>query len=390
MGRAFQLLDEHGSACVGEPAIDRLLYLGVTHQSAPLAIRELLHTDQDLGLQFAAACGDRGLSSLLVLSTCDRFEIYIFSSVKPLNDWLAITARVFGLSPACLAPYVSMFTGACAARHLLRVAAGMESRIIGEPHILCQLRHAFQKAKKIGTVGATLSTLCRSAIHTGKRVRKETDINRHRQSIVSLTIQDLQRTLRPRSHKRIAIVGTGTLATGFVAAMKDETNHLVVVSDRCDRARALAQSAGASAWTRGEWLAQLSTVDAVVMCTNCSSYVLNREVLASKVSRSLSIWDLSSPRSVEPSVGELSGVRLTHLDDLVQDLPDLQKGLSACEAIVQQELSRFMDWSIHRRVAPKISHLIKSMHHRARQDGRVIDTRRLHHQIMRLKKEAAA
>ncbi len=390
MGRAFQLHTENGATSASDAAIDRLLYLGITHQSASLCIRELLHTEKNIWQQISKTYSYHGASELLVLSTCDRFEIYVIDRQKSSDDWLATIARLFGLSPHFLSPYTKSLTGERAARHLLRVAAGMESRIIGEPHILSQLREAFNKAKKVGTVGATLSALCRSAIHTGKRVRKETNINRHRQSIVSLTIQNMKQTLRRGTPHRIAIVGTGTLATGFAAAMKDKANNLIVVSESIDRARTLANAAGASAWTRHEFLSQLPTIDAVVMCTTCSSYVLSREIIASSASDDLCIWDLSSPRSVEPSVNNLKGIKLTHLDELVQDLPVRQEELIACDVIVGQELSRLMDWSIHRRVAPKISRLIKSTHHQANQAGQVIDTRRLHHQIMRLKQEAAA
>ncbi len=390
MGCTVQLQADNGSTYMSEPTIDRLLYLGITHQSAPLAIRELLHTDQDIWHEFMTAPNHLEPTSLLVLSTCDRFEIYALSSRESLNDWLAAIARVFGLSPSCLAPYTRSLTGDHAARHLLRVTAGMESRIIGEPHILSQLRQAFDQAKKIGTVGATLSALCRSAIHTGKRVRKETDINGHRQSIVSLTLQDMQRTLHRLQNSRIAIVGTGTLASGFVAALKDEPTRLVVVSDSLDRAQTLASTANALAWTREEFLNQLPAIDIVVMCTTCSSYILDTTMLASAALGDLSIWDLSSPRAVEPSVGHLYSVCLTHLDDLVQNLPDRPQGQRDCEDIVQQELSRLIDWSNHRRAAPKISRLIKTTRHQASQDGQVIDTRRLHHQIMRLKQEAAA
>jgi len=390
MERTAQVHTGDDFSCMNEPTIDKLRYLGITYQSAPLAIREHLQTQPDVWYDIARQDRDSNLTNLLVLATCERFELYILPSRRPSTQWQANMAHIFGLSPLRMEKYVRSLEGEHAARHLFRVAAGLESRIIGEPHILCQLRQAFDKAKEAHKVGATLSALCRAAIHTGKRVRKETDINRHRQSIVSLTIQDMKRSLHCLQHKRVAIVGTGTLATGLALALKGCSNRIDVVSDSMSRARTLANRIDGWALSRISFLSQLSDFDAVIMCTTCSTYVLHHDMVAPARSGVLSIWDLSAPRSVEPSVGNLRGVKLMAMDDLIQGLPDRREGRKACESIVEQELSRLLTWSLHRRVAPSISRLIKIVRAQACRRGTVIDSRRLHDQIIRLKQEAAA
>ena len=171
---------------------DRLQYIGITHESAPLAIRESLRPDQGQRRAILERLAEVA-TGRLVLSTCERFELYAMSARTDTATWVRLLANWFHLPAALVSRHVQTLQGSGAARHFLRVAAGLESRIVGEVQILGQTRDAFLLAQSAGSLDAHLNALGRAAIRAGKRVRSETTLNAEARSIATITLDHLHR-----------------------------------------------------------------------------------------------------------------------------------------------------------------------------------------------------
>jgi len=164
---------------------DRLLYIGITHESAPLAIRESLRPDDRQRRAILKRLAEVA-AGRLVLSTCERFELYAMTACTDTAIWVRLLANWFHLPAALVARHVQSLQGSGAARHFLRVAAGLESRIVGEAQILGQARDAFLLAQSAAALDPYLNALGRSAIRAGKRVRSETTLNAEARSIATI------------------------------------------------------------------------------------------------------------------------------------------------------------------------------------------------------------
>ncbi|MBI4718112.1 MAG: glutamyl-tRNA reductase [Planctomycetes bacterium] len=369
----------------------RLLYLGATHRTAPLPVRERLRADTQVQVRLlnclAAAAAER-----LVVSTCERFEIYAWCDGDVTPEWHTALAGVLGADRALLEEHLHAFEGVAVAEHLLRVAAGLESRIVGEPHILGQVRRAFLLAGTAGATGPVLSALGRAAIHTGKRVRRETPINVEARSIASITADRIEEDFGLLQDRTVLILGTGRLALDVAVHLAARRAAIVVSSRSAERAAELALKVRGEAVGLADLRGVLQRVDAVVACTSAGSYLIDPRTLASRTSGRLRLWDLSVPRAIDPTVAGLPDITLEHLEGLVGSgcAPrQLHMGVAAAQRVVAEELERFARWLRERPAAPLIQELLRSgdgMDTAA--DG--ADRQSLHRRIMKLKLGVAA
>jgi len=368
--------------------MDSLHYLGITHANTPLHVRErasvsvgdlppLLHSLGDLAEQ------------RLILSTCERFEIYAYSNRGCAADWHQRLSAWFGLPCGTVANYVQTKCGAAAAEHLLRVGAGLESRIVGEPQVIGQLRTAYQRAVQCGSVGMMLHALSRSAIRTGKRVRHEAGLYHPGRSIVSITLAHAQRQVGLLAGRTAGIVGTGRLAEEVAAALwQRRANRIVVVSRDTSRARVLGERFGGEGIGIERLPSLLCDCDLLITCTTSPTAVVWLRTVRLLAGKRLCIVDLGVPRNVEPAVGTVPGVHLVHLDELVATTDRNERSIEAGR-IVADELERLLRWARERRVAPLIAELL----HRWEADERLNDRgagQALHQRIMGLKAGVAA
>lgn len=368
-----------------------LLCIGMTHQSAPLSIRE--QTRLDGGQQGALLAGLGELApERMILSTCERFEVYARPENAELGEWLGRLARWFHLSTDLLNRHCRIIAGPPVAEHLLRVAAGLESRIIGEPQILRQVRAAFLQADEAACLGPILSALGRAAIHAGRRVRRETSINTQARSVATVAVGRVERELGGLEGKTVLILGSGQLAGDLVACLARRRGcRILVVSSDAERADALAakfRGMGLSMARLREGIAQSA---AVIACTKRPSFVLERSAIGR--SQRLCIVDLGVPRNVDPAAGRMPGVRLIHLDELVGDEAACEDGIGRAAEIVAEELERFRVWHRDRRAAGEIAQLVAGPagDTRNRSDSDVRAAKRaLHLRIKRLKDAVAA
>jgi glutamyl-tRNA reductase len=310
-----------------------VLVVGLSHKGAPLATLErvaLTGDALDKLLHDVARSDD--VAGALVLSTCNRVEIYaevgkFHGAVAAICELLSRHSQV---PPAELTPCLYVHYEDRAVQHLLAVACGLDSMVIGESQILGQLRQALHVAREQGTLGRTLSDLGTLALRAGKRTHTETTVGAAGASLVSVGLQSAARHFADGAPvpaalegKRVLIVGAGSMSGLAVASVtKAGAVELTVASRTRQRAERLAASAGGRAGDMSGLVDLMAAADLVVTCTGASGHVISADMVRAALERRgapgvpLVLLDLAMPRDVDPDVAGLAGVALTDLETL--------------------------------------------------------------------------
>lgn len=392
--------------------IERLLYLGATHKTAALTVREQLAAGPERVPGLLSELR-RLTDEALVLNTCGRFEIYLVMSMSRQEDWPAWLGPILRQPASLLLEHMSMRTGKDAVGHALRVAAGLESRLIGEDQILGQIRRAFDLAMRRRAVGPMLSALFRAAIHAGRRVRTETELGRRSRSFARLAVEVVRSELscepahstdgKITNARTILILGTGSLARDVAEELKrNRYTRLRFVSRHIGRAQQLAAEYHGEGYGLDALPSLLRTCDAVIACASSmhaliSPWMFEGAGVATTVCAEewsghavpLTIVDLGVPRNVDPAVAALPGIVLRDLDAIQPPEAEYEESVIAAEQIVDHELRRYLDWLRGRAAAPRITQLLCSAGPAADMSDRAV-RRALHQRILQLKKEVAA
>jgi glutamyl-tRNA reductase len=296
-----------------------LLAVGVSHQTAPVALLE----------QFAMGTDDRvkalreliesdHVSEALVLATCNRIEV--FAEVEKFHggvtDVSRVLARQAGATVEELSPYVTVHYEDQAVAHLFTVAAGLDSMVVGETQVLGQLRAAYALAREEGAVGRALHPVAQRALRVGKRVHTETGIDRAGASLVSVALDRAEERIGSLDGTSVLVVGAGSMGA-LAATTLTRRGASVVVSSRTEaHAARLADSLGGRAAALSDLPAELAAADVLVTCTGATGLVVGVDVVAGAMSgrtRPLAVVDLALPRDVHPGVAALPGVHVVDL-----------------------------------------------------------------------------
>jgi glutamyl-tRNA reductase len=341
----------------------RIVVTGVSHDTAPLEVRERIHLhSEQLASVLTGMAGAPHISECVVLSTCNRLEVYaVCSGARGVS---AMLAGAFGERVSELKPYTYYHEGVSAVRHLFRVASGVDSLVLGEVQILGQVRRAWQSAHKAGTTGPVLSQLFHKAVALGKRVHSETTISRRPASVsyaaVALAKQIFGEGLRDR---RVLVIGTGEVGEGVARCLYEHGLHTTVVAHRqVERARTVARRYHADVILWEHLPQYLVLSDIVISSTAAPHTILQRrqiaEAMQARANRPLYLIDLAVPRDIDPTAAEVPGVHLHNIDDLQNvvhtGLQERQQALPEIEAMIEQETARFSEWLMARSVAPTI------------------------------------
>ena len=343
----------------------RLLAVGLSHRTAPVELRESVDFGR-AGLDAALhALAARGISpETVVLSTCNRAEVYALGDSDAAADALTrFFCDYHGLELAHLREHLYCHRGLDAARHLFRVAAGLDSLVVGEPQILGQVKTAYATASDLHFTGTVTHRLFHSAFAVGKRVRNETGLAEGAVSVsyaaIELAQQDLRRPLRPeRPHPRRRRDGRAhgrPPARAARARDHDRQPDAGVGREPGAAARRPRRAVARSA-------PRARAADIVVTATGAAEPVLTRatvdEAMRSRRNRPLFVIDIALPRDVEAAVGDLEQVFLYHMDDLQsivsENLARRGTELASAEAIVNEEVARFASWLQTREIVPTI------------------------------------
>jgi glutamyl-tRNA reductase len=287
------------------------------------------------------------------LQTCYRVELYarLTSGVDDARDELVeALSAAHGVSRELLLDHLYVHAGEDVARHLCRVASGLDSLVLGEAEILGQVGDAFESAVDAGTVGPGVSLLFRAAISAGRRARAETAIGANPATASSMALALAAGALGALTGKRLLVVGAGRIGLQTLKAADGRGIARIAVANRTlDRAAEVARRFGASVHGLDELAAALADADAVVSATSSESPVLRaalvREAMAGRTGRPLVVVDLAVPADVDRKAGDVPGVRLFDVDDLRAGLDDAMaarlREVPKVEALVEEEVERF-------------------------------------------------
>ena len=346
-----------------------LLALGVSHRTAPLALRERLAlTEGQAAGVLNALVTEPPISEAAAISTCNRTEIFLVAadSVEAETAALGVLARQASIRPTELLGPLYSLRGTDAARHLYRVTAGLESMIVGEAEIQGQVKRAYELALVEGATGPILNHLFRGALAAGKRARSETAIGEKGVSIPSVAVELAQRSIGDLASSRVLLVGAGETSELTARALAARGVEAVFVANRrYNRAIGLAERFGGTAVRIDELPAQLERADIVVSATDSPHHLIERSdlelVMSQRGKRPLLLIDLAVPRDIDPDTRELPGVTLQDVDDVQAIVERNTSGREAeavrAEGILDSELSRFERWLGSQEVVPTVTAL---------------------------------
>lgn len=356
-----------------------LLSVGIDHHQTEIAVREQLYaSDAQIGLLLDRLRGLPGLSESIVLSTCNRLEVYalVDSAVDDAAlDWIddvlvSCLSAFFHLPAETLRHALYVRRDDVAVTHLLRVAAGLESMIVGEAQILGQVRHALDVAEQVATGGRTLHRLFMAAIHAGKRARAETHINRGSLSIGQAAALMAKAALAD-SGSTVLVIGAGEMGALALGALVDHgvatgVGDIRLINRGTERAEHLASLyEGVTVHTWAERRAQIAEADAVIVATGAHQPVIHLFDLDGKRdaerAKPLLLIDIAVPRNVDEAVRGLPGVTYRDIDDIRQVVDAGLQARLACvpqvERIVAEESAEFNAWLATREVIPTLKDL---------------------------------
>ena len=337
-----------------------ILLIGLNHRTAPVELRERVSFTQEEARLASEQLRSRGvLSETLVLSTCNRSELYgvpaesALSANESAGAMELFLATFHKIEPAVLNGSLYRRHDREAVRHLFRVAAGLDSMMLGEAEILGQIRDAYRIAVDHGGTGPVLNRMFQSALEVGKRVRAETQIGARPMSVAFAGVKLAERIFGSlRSHSAL-ILGAGSTGEQVVAHLRDRGIARLGVANRSrQRAAELAQSFGAEVADWDELDAALVWPDLVVCSVSSPEAIVSLQdverAMAARSNRSLLFIDLGMPRNVAPGAAELYNVYLYGVDDLKEIVEQNKRAREAevpkVEALVEEHVAKFESW----------------------------------------------
>jgi glutamyl-tRNA reductase len=344
----------------------RFLITGLNHRTAPVEIRErLAFGDQTLPDALDRLKRRPGVLEGMILSTCNRVEVMTTADDRSDVDGSleSFLAECRDVERTWVSPYLYKFDGRDAIRHLFRVAASLDSMVVGEPQILGQLKSAYALAKERGTVASFLDLMLTRAFNVAKRVRTETEIGQSAVSVSYAAVELAREIFGSLAGKRVMVIGAGKMSESALRHLQRAgVSHILVTNRTRPRAEALAAEVNGSVVDYNGFPRALPDVDIVITSSGAPDYVLTREnlrpVLSARRHRPMFLIDIAVPRNVDPQVNELEGVFLYDIDDLQKvvhaNLENRLQVAENAEKIITEEVERMMVRLKAREVVPTI------------------------------------
>src|SRR6266513_914852 len=323
----------------------KLFAAGVSHKTAPVELREQLAVKQSaiVDLAFVLKCFGH-LDEIVLLSTCNRVEIY--GTTRQATGHIKSLLQLLCAEQRDLDPHIYLYEGAAAVRHLLRVAAGLDSMVLGETEITGQIKNAYEIARNAGLTGRVLNRLFQRAFQATKEIRSRTGIGRGAVSIKSTAVELIGKT--DLSQQSIMVLGAGEMAESCVRLLVKKGARSIFISSRSfDRAIDLAIQYGGQAVCLGDCLFEMPDVDVVIAATSSAETLLSHDdvknLMKARRNRPLLLFDLSVPRNIDPAAGELENVSLYNIDDLEAvarcGVDARERELAACHKIIEAHVA---------------------------------------------------
>ncbi|HMC39057.1 MAG TPA: glutamyl-tRNA reductase [Acidimicrobiales bacterium] len=351
-----------------------VVVVGLNQRTVPLSVLEATAVSPArLSKALQELATSEHLAEAVIVSTCQRTEVYAVArlyhpAVSDIRNFLATWS---GRPPEAFSPHLYEYHEDAAVRHLFKVAAGLDSAVLGEGEILGQLGAAWEAARADGAAGPVLSVLFRHAAEVGKRVRSETAIARGTTSLSQAAVAMARAELGSVSGRTTLVLGAGEMGEAMAQALAGrlDDGRLLVANRTPARAQELATRCGGRAIDWSDLESGLHEADVVLASTGSPDVLLEAHqveaVMARRPERPLLIVDIAVPRDVDPAAAGVAGVRLLDMDDLSDFATRGMEGRRAeiphATSIVEEEVARHFDLATERRVAP----LVAALHDRA-------------------------
>jgi glutamyl-tRNA reductase len=321
---------------------------GLNHKTSPIAVREQFASSQRADWMQRLTCVDPA-NKFIILSTCNRTEIYCNTEhPERLLPWLA---NEFQYGPEELAPYVYLHQQQFAIHHLLRVASGLDSMMIGEPQILGQLKQAYQHACDDGTVDSTLRHIIQFVFSASKRIRTQSKIGENPISIAYAAVQLIGQQFSTFDDLNVFIIGSGETASLVAKYLQQQGAKRFMIANRTkENAKVLADRLHGQALSITEIPHLLPQADVVISATACPLPFINKHLveraLVDRNQAPMFLLDLSIPRDIEANVAELNAVRLYNIDDLQtivdEGMEERRIAAAIAERLINAEIEQFI------------------------------------------------
>lgn len=352
-----------------------LLVVGTNHKVAPVEVRErVAFSEENLPCAYAHFKA-QGIKEVVLLSTCNRSEVYI-ATPEPLSErrlmqwWTAF----FEVDVNELEGRFYAYHQQGAARHLFRVTCGLDSMMLGETQILGQVKEAYETAMRQDAVGTYLGELFRRALKIGKRARTETAISKGAMSVGGAAVELARHIFADLKTCTVLLIGAGKMGADTAKALVQAGAKTLLICNRTQsRAQELAEKLGGQVVSFEGLAHHLIRTDIAIASTSAPQFILTRqtvaEIMRQRRYRLLFLIDIAVPRNIEPSVGDLDSVFLFDIDDLEQVvkeyLEERKEEVPKVEALIEAELANFSVWLGERKAKPLIVHILQEAQQQA-------------------------
>jgi glutamyl-tRNA reductase len=371
-----------------------LALIGVNHKTAPIALRERIAISrEDLPEVTRALAAVPGVAECMIVSTCNRVEI-LTAVESPSVDLAAFLQSQFGLDSSVLKDHLYEHHDQQAVRHLFRVAASLDSMVVGEPQILGQVKDAFAVARTAGTVGAQLEHLLQSAFAAAKKIRSETEIGSNSVSIASVAVELAKKIFGSLQGRTVFLVGAGKMSELAARHLVQQGAGAILVTNRTlARARTMAEAFEGRVIPFEQLYDAASDADIVITSTGAPHAIFRKEhgqaFLHRRKNKPMFFIDIAVPRDVDPAMNKLEGIFVYDIDDLqtvaASHMAERAREASNAEALIAAEVDRFHQRQRTVNVAPAIV----ALQHQA-EELRQAELRRVHARLGSLTPEQAA
>jgi glutamyl-tRNA reductase len=344
-----------------------IVLVGLSHRTSPLTVRESLAFTKDRRAEALRRMRqEAGVSEAMILSTCNRVELYARTDETEGGEsgLEAFLCAFHGRTRAEIAPYLYRLSGPDAVRHAFRVAASLESMVIGEPQILGQVKEAYQTAEDAGTLGSALNALRNRSLAAAKRARTETGIGQNAVSVSYVAVELARKIFGELRDKNVLLVGAGKMSELAARHLVRSGARATVLGGRTfEKAEELAAALGGRGAPFESLRSELAAADIVISGTGAPGIVIRREDVeharaarGGRHQRPLFLIDIAVPRDIDPGARKIGGVFLYDLDDLRSvaeaNLRERRKEAAAAESLVDREVREFLEWQKSLDVVP--------------------------------------
>jgi glutamyl-tRNA reductase len=375
-----------------------LTLIGVNHRTAPIALREKIAIGRDeLAETTRALAATPGVAECMIVSTCNRVELLavVEDADTPVAGFLS---RQFGIAPEVLRPHLYSYHEKDAVSHLFRMAASLDSMVVGEPQILGQVKEAFAVARAAGTVSAQLEYLLQSAFAAAKKARSETGIGSNSVSIASVAVDLARKIFGSLQGRTVFLVGAGKMSELAARHLVQQGAGAILVSNRtAERARRMAEEFQGSVVPQvidfGQLYEAASRADIVISSTGAPHPIFRPEhghaFMHQRRNRPMFFIDIAVPRDVDPEMNKLDGIFVYDIDDLQQvavtHMEERGRQAVDAETLIAAEVERFHERQRTVNAAPAIVALQKKA-----EEIRMAEIRRIHSRLGTLTPEQLA